>query len=156
MLFYLYLLYILIRLRLTLYTMASKYIVILLILCVTGFFALGIKKLLLLRPGFSPEKKPINWVMIGLLALLTLFLISCNNKPNDVPAEETEREPVIVSQSSEKTSDIHKQVDNKGNVTATVTISTRSDNNEIITEEKVLKGTRQEVDAQIKALGKKQ
>ena len=142
--------------------MASKYIIVLLLLCITGFVTLGVKRLLLMRAGFSPKRKPINWVMMGLLALLTVFLLSCNNKSTETPVEAPEantghnQEPVVVTKSDEKTTDIHKEVDGKGNVTATVTISTKSDNNEIVTEEKIIKGTRAEVDAQIKALNKQE
>jgi len=142
--------------------MASKYIIVLLLLCITGFVTLGVKRLLLMRAGFNPQRKPINWVMVGLLVVLTAFLLSCSNKSPETPVEaagtDTERnqEPVVVTKSDEKTTDIHKEVDGKGNVTATVTISTKNDNNEIVTEEKIIKGTRAEVDAQIKSLNNKE
>jgi hypothetical protein len=139
--------------------MASKYLVVLLVLCIAGILTLGIKRLLLMRSGLNKQKKSVNWIMLGLLAILTAVLLSCNSKASKSSAEtadtETEREPVIVSQSENETTDIHREVDGKGNVTATVTTSVKGENNEIITDEKVIKGTRAEVDAQIKALNSK-
>jgi biopolymer transport protein ExbD len=140
--------------------MASKYLVVLLVLCIAGILTLGIKRLLLMRSGFNRQKKSVNWIMLGLLAILTAALLSCNSKTSqsasDAADTETEREPVIVSQSENETTDIHKEVDGKGNVTATITTSVKGENNEIITDEKVIKGTRAEVDAQIKALNIKE
>jgi len=111
---------------------------------------------LLLRQGFHPERKPINWVMIGLLAVLTIFLVSCSNKTPETPAEsagvEREQQSVVVTRINGKTMDVHRVIDGKGNVTATVTTSTKDDKGEIITEEKTFTGTRAEVDAKIKAL----
>lgn len=135
--------------------MASKYLLVLLILCIAGFVTLGIKKLLLMRRGFRAERKPINWIMIGLLALLTIFLVSCNSKTAEnedgTPDGEREVESVVVTRKEEKTTDVHRIVDGKGNVTATVTTSTKGNNGEIITEEKTFKGTRAEVEAKLKA-----
>jgi biopolymer transport protein ExbD len=140
--------------------MASKYLVVLLVLCIAGILALGIKRLLLLRSGLNRQKKSVNWIMLGLLAILTAALLSCNGKTSQSASEtantEAKREPVIVSQSEDKTTDIHKEVDGKGNVTATITTSVKGENNEIITDEKVIRGTRAEVDAQIKALNSKE
>lgn len=139
--------------------MASKYIIVLLVLFVTGFLTMGVKRLLLLRAGFAPKRKQSNWLIIALLMLMSVLMLSCSKKAEGDQLQEadtgTERKPVVVTQSDEKTSTVHKQVDNKGNVTATVTISTRSNNNEIITEEKVINGTRSEVEAKIKELDKK-
>jgi flagellar basal body-associated protein FliL len=139
--------------------MASKYLVVLLVLCIAGILTMGIKRLLLMRSGFNRQKKSVNWIMLGLLAILTAALLSCNSKTSrsasDTADTETEREPVIVSQSEDETTDIHREVDGKGNVTATITTSVKGENNEIITDEKVIKGTRAEVDAQIKALNSK-
>jgi len=140
--------------------MASKYLVVLLILTIVGIITLGIKRLLLLRRGFNPGRKPINWVMIGLLAILTIFLVSCNNKTPETPAEsagaEREQQSVVVTRIDGKTTDVHRVVDGKGNVTATVTTSVKNDKGEIVTEEKTIKGTRAEVDAQVKELSKKE
>jgi biopolymer transport protein ExbD len=140
--------------------MASKYLVVLLVLCIAGILALGIKRLLLMRSGLNRQKKSVNWIMLGLLAILTAALLSCNGKTSQSASEtantEAKREPVIVSQSEDKTTDIHKEVDGKGNVTATITTSVKGENNEIITDEKVIRGTRAEVDAQIKALNSKE
>ena len=140
--------------------MASKYLVVLLVLCIAGILTLGIKRLLLMRSGFNRQKKSVNWIMLGLLAILTAALLSCNGKTSQSASEtantEAKREPVIVSQSEDKTTDIHKEVDGKGNVTATITTSVEGENNEIITDEKVIRGTRAEVDAQIKALNSKE
>jgi biopolymer transport protein ExbD len=140
--------------------MASKYLVVLLVLCIAGILTLGIKRLLLMRSGFNRQKKSVNWIMLGLLAILTAALLSCNGKTSQSASEtantEAKREPVIVSQSEDKTTDIHKEVDGKGNVTATITTSVKGENNEIITDEKVIRGTRAEVDAQIKALNSKE
>jgi len=140
--------------------MASKYIIVLLVLSIVGFATLGVKKLLLLRQGFHPERKPINWVMVGLLAILTLFIVSCSHKSAENPAEaagaEREQQSVVVTRVDGITTDVHKVIDNKGNVTATVTTSTKGDNDEIVTEEKTFTGTRTEVDAKIKALSKKE
>lgn len=137
--------------------MASKYVFILLILFATGFLTLGVKKLLLLRSGFTGHKKQFNWFMLGLLILASVLMLSCNTKIGDTVTGDTAeaREPVVVTSSKNKATTVHKQVDGKGNVTATVTISTRTDNNEILTQEKVFSGTREEVDAQINKLGKK-
>ena len=138
--------------------MASKYLIVLLILSIVGFVTLGVKRLLLLRQGFHPERKPINWVMIGLLAILTIFLVSCSNKTPETPAEvagaEREQQSVVVTRVDGKTTDVHKVIDGKGNVTATVTTSTRGDNGEIVTEEETFTGTRAEVDAKIKEFKK--
>jgi ABC-type glycerol-3-phosphate transport system substrate-binding protein len=140
--------------------MASKYLVVLLVLCIAGILTLGIKRLLLMRSGFNRQKKSVNWIVLGLLAILTAALLSCNGKTSQSTSETadngTEREPVIVSQSENETTDIHREVDGKGNVTATVTTSVKGENNEIITDEKVISGTRAEVDAQIKALNSKE
>jgi flagellar basal body-associated protein FliL len=140
--------------------MASKYLVVLLVLCIAGILTLGIKRLLLMRSGFNRQKKSVNWIMLGLLAILTAVLLSCNSKTSqsasDTADTETEREPVIVSQSEDETTDIHREVDGNGNVTATITTSVKGENNEIITDEKVIKGTRAEVDEQIKALNSKE
>jgi len=138
--------------------MASKYIIILLILFVTACLALGVKRLLLLRAGFGPQKKPVNWLLVALLLLMTVLMLSCGNKATETPAEgaETEqREPVLVSQEKAKSTTVHKQIDGKGIVTATVTVSEKNENGELVTEEKVFKGTREEVDAQIKELENK-
>jgi len=139
--------------------MASKYLVVLLVLCIAGILTLGIKRLLLMRSGFTRQKKSINWIMLGLLAILTAALLSCNSKTSQSASDtadfEIEREPVIVSQSGNETTDIHREVDGNGNVTATITTSVKGENNEIITDEKVIRGTRAEVDEKIKALDSK-
>ena len=138
--------------------MASKYLVVLLILSIVGLITLGLKRLLLLRQGFHPERKPVNWIMIGLLAILTIFLVSCNNKAPETPAEtaggEREQQSVVVTRVDGKTTDVHRVIDGKGNVTATVTTSTKADNGEIVTEEKTFTGTRAEVDVKIKEFKK--
>ena len=139
--------------------MASKYIIVLLVLTIVGFITLGLKRLLLLRRGFHPERKPVNWIMIGLLALLTVCLASCSKKsedPADTATDQREQQSVVVTRIDGKTTDVHRVIDGKGNVTATVTTSVKNDKGEIVTEEKTIKGTRAEVDAQIKALSKKE
>jgi type III secretory pathway component EscR len=138
--------------------MASKYIVVLFILVVTAFLALGVKRLLLLRAGFGTQKKSVNWFLVALLLLMTVVMLSCNSKTADNTTQEAEteqKEPVLVTQEEEKATAVNKQIDGKGNVTATVTTSVKSSDGEIVTEEKVFKGTRQEVDAQIKEATKK-
>ncbi|MCW4468742.1 sodium-translocating pyrophosphatase [Flavobacterium sp. MFBS3-15] len=58
-------------------------------------------------------------------------------------------EPALVSQTKSEEISIERQKDENGKVTATVVISTLTDNNEIKTEEKTFQGTSEEVDAQI-------
>ena len=138
--------------------MASKYIIVLLVLFATGFLTLGVKRLLLLRAGFSAERKPVNWLLIALLLLMTIFMLSCTKKAPGAIADEVEteqKEPVLINQEEDEHTTVSKQIDGKGNVTATVTTSVKNDSGEIVTEEKVFKGTRAEVDAQIKATEKK-
>ncbi|MXN91764.1 hypothetical protein GR160_11060 [Flavobacterium sp. Sd200] len=131
--------------------MARIYIAVFLVLFVCGFAALGLKRLLLLRAGYGSQKRSVNWFMVALFILMAIAMLSCNSKTQEEDAV-TEQDPVIVTSTEEKSSTVHKVVDGKGNVTATVTISVKGDNGEIVTEEKVFKGTRAEVDAQIKAL----
>ena len=58
-------------------------------------------------------------------------------------------EPALVSQTKSEEISIERQKDENGKVTATVVISTLTENNEIKTEEKTFQGTSEEVDAQI-------
>ena len=64
-------------------------------------------------------------------------------------------DPVLVGQEDDEYISVDRQVDANGYVTATVTISTKTGQEELKTEEKVFKGTAEEVDAQIAAIKKK-
>jgi len=64
-------------------------------------------------------------------------------------------DPVLVGQEDDQYISVDRQVDANGYVTATVTISTKTSQEELKTEEKVFKGTAEEVDAQIAAIKKK-
>jgi len=64
-------------------------------------------------------------------------------------------QPVITAQESNTEISIDRQKDNDGKTTAIVTISTKTNNEELKTEQKTFTGTEAEVNAQIDALKKK-
>lgn len=61
-------------------------------------------------------------------------------------------QPVLTGQESSTETSIDRQKDADGTVTATVTISTKTNNEELKTEQKTFRGTDEEVNAQIEAL----
>lgn len=64
-------------------------------------------------------------------------------------------QPVLTGQESSTETSIDRQKDADGTVTATVTISTKTNSEELKTEQKTFRGTDEEVNAQIEALKKK-
>lgn len=87
------------------------------------------------------------------LATLALSLYACKGKDTETGIPETteNREPVVISQTEEKEVTVVKQTDSAGKVTATITTSTK-DGNEVRTEDRIIRGTPEEVDAKIKEL----
>lgn len=88
------------------------------------------------------------------LATLALSLYACKGKDAETTGAEAtteNREPVVISQTNEKEITVVKQTDSAGKVTATITTSTK-DGNEVRTEDRIIRGTPEEVDAKIKEL----
>ncbi len=76
------------------------------------------------------------------------------SEPVNVQAATVVEQPVVVGQEEDQEITVDKQVDADGKVTATVTISTKTTQDEVKTEEKVFTGTDAEVNAKIEALKK--
>ncbi|ALM48712.1 inorganic pyrophosphatase [Flavobacterium psychrophilum] len=70
----------------------------------------------------------------------------------NVQAATVIEQPVLTGQESSTETSIDRQKDADGTVTATVTISTKTNNEELKTEQKTFRGTDEEVNAQIEAL----
>ena len=88
------------------------------------------------------------------LALLVISINACKGKNEEAAGTEettSTREPVVISQTDDKEVSVVKQTDVAGKVTATITTSTK-DGNEVRTEDRIIRGTPQEVDAKIKEL----
>jgi len=87
------------------------------------------------------------------LATLALSLYACKNKSTEATAAETTetREPVVISQTETKEVSVVKQTDATGKVTATITTSTK-EGNELRTEDRIIRGTAEEINAKINAL----
>ncbi|MNK01297.1 putative K(+)-stimulated pyrophosphate-energized sodium pump [compost metagenome] len=73
----------------------------------------------------------------------------------NVQAATVIEKPVVTAQESSTEISIERQKNDDGNITATVTVSTRTNNEELKTEHKVFEGTEAEVNAKIEALKKK-
>jgi len=94
---------------------------------------------------------------VHILLLAPIFIMGCKGDAStnaDATTAEA-KEPVIITQEENVVIAVDKQSDANGVVTATVTRSEKN-GNEIVTDEKVFKGTKAEVDARIKAFKEKQ
>ena len=95
---------------------------------------------------------------VHILLLAPIFIMGCkgdaSTNADDATTAEA-KEPVIITQEENVVIAVDKQSDANGVVTATVTRSEKN-GNEIVTDEKVFKGTKAEVDARIKAFKEKQ
>jgi K(+)-stimulated pyrophosphate-energized sodium pump len=109
---------------------------------------------------FKDTSGPSMNILIKLTCLIGLVIapiLGSHTEAAEVGATQQQEqtithEPVLVGQEQTEDISVDKQVDANGNVTATVTISTKTSAEEVKTEEKVFKGTAADVDAQIEAL----
>ena len=87
------------------------------------------------------------------IAALGISIYACKGKEKETEIEETTttREPAVVGQEDDKEVTVTKQTDASGKVTATITTST-SNGDEVRTEDRLIRGTPEEVDAKIKEL----
>ncbi len=73
----------------------------------------------------------------------------------NVQAATVIEQPVLTAQESTVETSIDRQKNADGTITATVTVSTKTSNEEVMTEQKTFEGTEAEVNAKIEALRKK-
>ena len=93
--------------------------------------------------------------LIGLVIAPILGSHTEGAEITNVQAATVIEQPVITAQESNTEISIDRQKDNDGKTTAIVTISTKTNNEELKTEQKTFTGTEAEVNAQIEALKKK-
>ena len=93
--------------------------------------------------------------LIGLVIAPILGSHTEGAEITNIQAATVVEQPVITAQESNTEISIDRQKDNDGKTTAIVTISTKTNNEELKTEQKTFTGTEAEVNAQIEALKKK-
>jgi len=109
---------------------------------------------------FKDTSGPSMNILIKLTCLIGLVIAPILGSHADGAASENMNvqsttvvaQPVVVGQEENEDISVEKQVDADGKVTATVTISTKTSDSEVKTEEKVFTGTDAEVNAKIEAL----
>ena len=93
--------------------------------------------------------------LIGLVIAPILGSHTENAEILNIQAATVIEKPVVTGQESSTEISIDRQKNNDGKITATVTISTKTNSEELKTEQKTFEGTEAEVNAQIEALKKK-
>lgn len=93
--------------------------------------------------------------LIGLVIAPILGSHTEGAEITNIQAATVIEQPVITGQESSTEISIDRQKNADGKVTATVTISTKTSNEELKTDQKTFEGTEEEVNAQIEALKKK-
>jgi K(+)-stimulated pyrophosphate-energized sodium pump len=107
---------------------------------------------------FKDTSGPSMNILIKLTCLIGLVIAPIlgghadGGEPVNVQSATVIEQPVVVGQEESQEISVDRQVDADGNVTATVTISTKTSKEEIKTEDKVFEGTDAEVDKKIEEL----
>ncbi|MCO6148161.1 sodium-translocating pyrophosphatase [Flavobacterium sp. NRK1] len=110
---------------------------------------------------FKDTSGPSMNILIKLTCLIGLVIAPILGSHTEgaeimnVQAATVIEQPVVTGQESSKEISIERQKDADGNVMATVTISTKTNSEELKTEQKTFQGTEEEVNAQIEALKNK-
>ena len=110
---------------------------------------------------FKDTSGPSMNILIKLTCLIGLVIAPIigshaeGTEITNIQAATVIEQPVLTGQESTTETSIDRQTDANGKVTATVTISTKTNSEELKTEQKTFTGTDEEVSAQIDALKKK-
>lgn len=110
---------------------------------------------------FKDTSGPSMNILIKLTCLIGLVIAPIigshaeDTEITNIQAATVIEKPALTGQESTTETSIDRQKDADGKVTATVTISTKTNSEELKTEQKTFTGTDEEVDAQIDALRKK-